>query len=102
MGNALTYPLSPCLFSNFLMARAHGSHPYPVDHGLIDATPSNKDDISENALRGVSLIIFGSPRERFLQEEVSASIGCASTMSSEHPRYAAGRCPLRCALGDDH
>ncbi len=33
-------------------------------------TTSNKDELSEDTLRGVSLIVFGSPRERFLQEEV--------------------------------
>ncbi|CAM9865378.1 unnamed protein product, partial [Ectocarpus fasciculatus] len=32
----------------------------------------NKDEISEESLRGVNLIVFGSPRERFLQEEFEA------------------------------
>ena len=34
---------------------------------------SNKDELSAEALRGVSLVIFGSPRERFLQDEVTRS-----------------------------
>ncbi|CAB1102185.1 unnamed protein product [Ectocarpus sp. CCAP 1310/34] len=32
----------------------------------------NKDELSEESLRGVNLIVFGSPRERFLQEEFEA------------------------------
>eukprot|EP00752_Nemacystus_decipiens_P018347 g16459.t1 len=35
----------------------------------------NKDELSEETLRGVSLIVFGSPRERFLQEEFEAIKG---------------------------
>ncbi|CAM9519151.1 unnamed protein product [Ascophyllum nodosum] len=35
----------------------------------------NKDELSAEALRGVSLVIFGSPRERFLQDEFKAIKG---------------------------
>lgn len=37
---------------------------------LAFSSRSNKDELSEETLKGVSLIVFGSPRERFLQEEV--------------------------------
>lgn len=57
-------PALPCVLRTIVLFN------FPTQPCVRSCVSSNKDELCEESLRGVALVVFGSPRERFLQEEV--------------------------------